>query len=367
MNESNNATDAIDVLGSVSFSWLREHGAGAYDESFFMDPRRRLEGEEHVNQIVAEVFPRDPIYNFEASLVQTEGRRRPVALVGGLQPNLILGAAVGAKFVFYGDRDPDITPAPLRESYDLDRLHGIDWRNVWPVSLFLEQVAAMRETLGDRYTLIPPFFWDASGRATFHGILTTAQKLVGERIFIDLVTRPGYVHELFDWIAEAYAELSEMFARAAGLRITGVHIGECSACMVGPQQYEEFILPPLRRLGQRLGPLRLHSCGLSDHLLGQFGTLENLQCLNVGSGTSVRAIRRRFGGLRIDLIPPSGLLTSGAPRDVERWVRQVVDENEAGRLQFQFHLDQGQAAENCLQIIETLRGLGHPCPREPVY
>lgn len=359
---------AISVLGSVSFAWLKQHGAAGYDKDFFLDPLRRLELERRAHQIVAERFPEDPVYNFEAHLVQVAGRRRPVALVGGLQPNLILGAAVGAELVFYGDKDPDITPTPLKGLESLDSLRAIDWKSRWPVSLFLEQITQTRAEFGADCLAIPPFFWDASGRATFHGIVTTALKLVGEDVFVDMVVRPDFVRELFEWIVDAYGELSELFAQAAGLAVHGAHIGDCSACMIGPEQYGEFILPPLRRLARRMGGLRLHSCGLSDHLLELFAQIEELNCLNVGSGTSVRAIRRLFGPkLRVDLIPPVELLTYGQPADVDRWVRQTLEENEGGPLEFQFHLDLGQREEVSLQIVRTLRELGHPCPREVVY
>jgi hypothetical protein len=96
----------ITALGSVSFGWLHEQGGFVFDEPFFLQPRVRCEREQQVHRFVRDRFPQDPIYNVEAHLVQVEGRRTPVILVGGLQPNLILGAAVGARFVFYGDRIP---------------------------------------------------------------------------------------------------------------------------------------------------------------------------------------------------------------------------------------------------------------------
>ncbi len=382
--------DNVSLLGSVSFAWLHEHGGSRYDEPFFLDPRRRLEQEAAANAVVAERFPEDPIYNFEACLVQVEGRRRPVVLVGGLQPNLILGAAVGARFVFYGDKDPDITPAPLADIRDVAALRGIDWEHTWPIDLFLRQVRQAREELGGEYAVIPPFFWDATGRATTHGIVTTAQKLLGERIFLDLADNPSFARELFDWIADAYARLIRLFADAAGLAITGLHTGDCSACMLGPDPYAELVLPSLNRLidalpmctsdGQATDRgttgsaadtaqrgVRLHSCGLSDHLLEVFAGVHGLTCLNVGSNTGIGAIRRRFGGIRIDVIPDARLLTAAAPDDVEAWVRRTLEENGNGRIEFQFHLDAGQPEENCRRIARTLRDLGVECPRERVF
>lgn len=357
----------ITVLNSVSFGWLHTHGGFQFDESFFVDPERRLAQEAQMSGMVAERFPGEPIYNMEAHLVQIEGRRRPVALVGGIQPNLILGAAVGARFVFASDRDPDITPTPLAEVRDLDALSNIDWAMRWPVSMFLDQIGMMRERVGCEVAVVPPFFWDTTGRATTHGILTTALKLFGEQIFIDMLDNPAFVREVMAWVVDANTALIKLFARAASLPITGLHTGDCSACMMSPDRYAEFVLPELNRFGHQMGPIRLHSCGRSDHLLEVFAGVENLAILNVGSDTSVARIRERFGTIRVDIMPETKLLTAGNPAGVDGWVRRVLEENGEGALEIQCHLDAGQPEENCLQITKTLRGLGICCPREAAY
>ncbi len=366
----------ITLLGSVSFGWLHEHGGLLFDEAFFMDPRRRLVTEQAANAVVARRFPGDPIYNFEACLVQVEGRRRPVALVGGIQPNLILGAAVGARFAFYGDKDPDITQAPLAGIDEIEPLRRIDWVSTWPIDLFLGQVERMRRECGDACAIIPPFFWDTTGRATTHGILTTALKLAGERVFTDLADRPAFVRELFAWIADSYATLIRLFADAAGLPIAALHTGDCSACMLGPDAYAEFVVPATNRMIDALAgapgcakppAVRLHSCGSSDHLLDVFAGIHHVACLNVGSNTSVGRVRERFGAVRIDVIPETQLLTAGTAADVDAWVRRAVEENADGRLEFQFHLDAGQPEANGLQMVRTLRALGIPCERERVF
>jgi uroporphyrinogen-III decarboxylase len=363
MSESGSVT----VLGSVSFGWLAAHGEFVFDQAFFMDPRVRLDRERRMHAFVAQRFPLEPIYNIEAHLVQIEGRRRPVALVGALQPNLILGAALGAEFVFYGDKDPDITPTPLAEVRDLDPLWNIDWSGTHPVSLFLEQIGQMREAMGGRVPIIPPFFWDTTGRATTHGIVTTAQKLMGERIFLEMADSPRFAHEFLSWIVDAYVKLIHLFARAAGMSITGLHTGDCSVCMIGPEQFVEFVLPRLNEFSERVGPLRLHSCGLSDHLLEVFAQVRNLASLNVGSNTSVAKIRERFGRIRIDLIPDLELLMFGKPADVDAWVRRGIEENAGGELEFQYHLDYGQPEANCLQINRTLAAMGMGSERVTIY
>jgi hypothetical protein len=359
--------DQISVLGSVSFGWLHAHGGFLFDEGFFFDPRRRLEQERRMQEFVAERFPDVPIYSFEAHLVQVEGRRRPVALVGGLQPNLILGSAVGARFVISPDKDPDTTFAPLADLTDVGPLWEIDWPNTWPVSLFLDQVREMRRSLGPDVAVIPPFFWDTTGRATIQGVVTTAQRLMSERVFLEMVDNPIFLREFCAWIVDAYVKLIHLFADAAGMQVTGLHTGECSGCMMGPHHYAEFALPCLNDLAERVGPLRLHSCGNSNHLLDVFREIHAVAILNVGSDTSVAAIRERFGPIRIDIMPETHLLTTGTPKDIDAWVRRCVAENGDGRLQFEYHLDLNQPVENCLQIHRSLESLGVRTPRVKVY
>jgi len=358
---------SISALGSVSFAWLHAHAGFSFEESYFLDPAVRFRQDAAINSFLDERFPNDPVYNFEAGLVQAEGRTRPVMLVGGLQPNLILGAALGAQFVFYGDKDPDITPAPLADADAADRLRQTDWAQVWPVELFLRQLAELRESGPPGYALIPPFFWDVTGRATIHGVLTTAQKLVGEQVFVDIMERPDSAFDLLEAIADAYERLIRLCSEAAGLPVTGLHVGECSGCMIGPEAFEAFVLPVLNRMADRIGPVRLHTCGPSDHLIESFTKVRRLAALNVGSGTSVRSIRRHLPDLRIDVIPDTTWITSQTMREVGAWVRATIDENAGGPLQFQYHIDLGQPVANFLQIHRTLRELGFECGRRRLF
>jgi hypothetical protein len=357
----------VSALGSVSFGWLHQQGGFVFDEPFFLDPRVRRERERQIHAFVAARFPQVPLYNIEAHLVQVAGRQRPVALIGGLQPNLILGAAVGARFVFYGDKDPDITPTPLADLRNLDRLRSIDWTRTWPVNLFLEQIQAAREHWGGECTIVPPFFWDTTGRATIHGLVTTAQKLIGERIFLEIADETPFIDELFQWIADSYASLIGLFAEAAGMKVTGLHVGDCSLCMVGAQPFVQLVLPHLNTLVKRTGAVRLHSCGYSDHLLDAFRGVEHLSSLNVGSGTSLSRIRERFGTLPVDLLPPVELVTTGTPEEMDAWVRRCVAENGSGELELQYHLDSGQPPDTSLQIHHTLAALGFPAIRVAIY
>jgi uroporphyrinogen-III decarboxylase len=205
--------------------------------------------------------------------------------------------------------------------------------------------------------VIPPFFWDTSGRATIHGFITTALKLCGESIFLRAYDEPDYVTAVHAWITSVYIALIQHYSQLGALPVTSVHIGECSGTMLRPEHFAEFVVPCASRVGRELGAVRFHSCGRSDHLLAAIARIENLRILDCGSGTSVAAIRARFGReFPIHLAPPAELLLKDAPRaGVEAWLERTLAENAGGPLQIAFHLEPGYSLENCLAIHEGLR------------
>ncbi len=221
------------------------------------------------------------------------------------------------------------------------------------VTLFDEQIA--REKKG-QLRPIPPFFWDSSGRATIHGVLTTAQKLCGERVFMDLLTEPARCRRLLDWIADAYILLCRHFAQTADLPIADVHVGECSCCLISPALVEEFITPVTSRIGAALGPVRFHSCGNSTHLLQAFTKIDRLHSLDVGSETSIRQAREIYGPqMPITIAPSPQDMAAGGTQPILDWAKRVLEENGDGALGFVFHLEPSYNVETIHALVDFVQ------------
>ena len=347
----------ISIQTSVSKGWLHNEGGYRFDERYYFDPLYRWEQDRAIDRFLAERFPRYPFQNMESNLVQGEYFSPDQVLVGGIQPNLIVGACLGAEFIFPPDKDSDIVGRPLAGVRVATELPAPAALLDHPLVRRLDaQIAAVREARPD-LRIIPPFFWDTSGRATIHGFVTTALKLYGEDVFVRVYDDPEFVAALHVWITDVYVLLIQHFARLGDLPVTSVHIGECSGTMLRPAHYERFVIPYASRIGRELGPVRMHSCGRSDHLLAAIAKIENLAVLDTGSNTSVAAIRTRFGAdFRIDLAPPVELLLEGAERSgVVAWLDRTLTENGGGPLHIGFHLEPGYSIENCLSIHDELR------------
>ena len=103
----------ISIQTSVSKGWLHTEGGFCFDERYYFDPLYRWEQDRAIERYLAGRFPQHPFHNMESNLVQGEHFSPDQVLVGGIQPNLIVGACLGAEFVFPPDKDSDIAGRPL--------------------------------------------------------------------------------------------------------------------------------------------------------------------------------------------------------------------------------------------------------------
>jgi len=330
----------VSLAVSVSKGFVAGRLGAVFDRAYYFDPTRRHDVDLQCQELV-----RRELADLDACFTESNlGRARFITpdqvLVGGIQPNLILAMLLGAEFVPGMDKDADVTPACCREA-DPHRLPRADALLRHPlVQTFDEQIRALRQA--SPYRPIPPFFWDGSGRAAVHGALTTAQKLVGEGVFADLLEDPGRCRAIMRWVTEANVTLVKHFAATGEMEITGVHVGECSACMVSPKVFEEFLLPEVVQIGEALGPVRLHSCGRSDHFLGLCAGAACVTSVDVGGQNSVARIRMALGtGFPISIAPLAETLRATEADGLLEWTRRVLEENQGGPLQVVCHVEPG--------------------------
>jgi len=326
----------------------------AFDRDYYFDPARRHTIDRLCNQYAAETFPGMTLFYSESNLGRMHYWAPDQVQIGGIQPNMILGMLLGAEFRPCEDRDADIVPGNPAD-VEPSRLPAVESLMAHDlVRLFDRQIVHTRSESGGRLRPVPPFFWDVSGRVAIHGVLTTAQKLCGHTLFIDMMTEPQRCKQIMKWIADAYMVLCRHFAQTADWSITEVHVGECSSCMVSPAMIQEFVVPATSAIARALGPVRFHSCGNSTRLLEAFAGIEHLRSLDVGGETSLRRIREVFGNkMPVSLAPLPCHMAAESAAPILEWARHVLDENAGGPLGFVYHLEPDYNVET----IRALTGL----------
>jgi len=350
----------ISIEASVSKGWLHQMAGFLFDDKYYFDPVYRLEQDSLIHEFVKEKFPRYPIYNMEANLMQAEHMRKNHVLVGAIQPNMILAAILGAKFSIFEDKDSDVSGRPLESISKKEDLPEISDILNHPLVCDLDaQINQIIETYPD-FKVIPPFFWDESGRATIHGIITTSLKLTGDHIMITMLTDPELTHVIHRWIADAYIVLIKHFSALANLPVTSVHVGECSGPMISAELFDEFIVPYVNQLSKEIASIRLHTCGFSDHIMESISHIENLKIIDIGSDTSLRLIRSLKGReFTIHVAPPMEYLMKGVPQSrILEWLNKTLEDNDNGPMQIAYHLEPDYEINNCLAIHDEIEKKG---------
>ena len=143
----------------------------------------------------------------------------------------------------------------------------------------------------------------------------------------DFFDDPPFVRDLFEFTID----LGLRFGRAqveAGVDLIGV--GDAAASLVGPQIYEEFVLPYEKRLvdGLHAGrQVRLHICGNTNRILAGMGSL-GCEIVDIDSKVSLAKARAVMGPNQVfsGNIDPVKTLRNGTPESVAAAIAQCYAE-----------------------------------------
>ncbi len=159
-----------------------------------------------------------------------------------------------------------------------------------------------------------------------------------DQLLVDLLTAPELAEYLMDRFTDFYvAYFDRMFSAAPGridiLRIAD-DLGMQDRLLIGPEQFERFFAPRLRRLVDLAHShgvkVMFHSCGAIVPLIEPLIALgvDILDPLQVtASGMDPRFLKETFGS-RLCLhgaIDTQHLLPAGSPAQVGRTVREMLD------------------------------------------
>jgi hypothetical protein len=330
----------------------------SFDRDYYFDPDRRYAIDCKCNEYAATQFPGMRLFYSESNLGQIDYWDKSQIQIGAIQPNMILGMLLGADFVPRDNYDADITPGCLlgKDIDDLPAPESLLDHEL--VKLFDEQIRRVQDDSQKQLRPIPPFFWDTSGRAAIHGTMTTAQKFLGETFFMDMITKPQQCLEIMGWIADAFIVLCRHFSQIANLPITSVHVGECSSCMVSPELIEKFVVPVTSKIGEQLGPIRLHSCGLSTNHLEAFSKITNLRCLDLGGETSINRARQIFGkDVLISVAPLPHDMSNEKTEPILSWAKRIFEENDGDNLEYIFHVEENYNIDTIRALTDYVKNL----------
>ena len=216
---------------------------------------------------------------------------------------------------------------PLSTCETVQEVNAYEWPN--PDYTHFDTVVEMLRNAGDAYR--------ASGMWTpfYHNVMD----LMGmENYMMMMHSNPAVVHAITDRVCEFYYESNERLFKQAGNLIDGFFFGNDFGTqldlIVGPRQFDQFILPWFRRFteqGHKHGyQVILHSCGSIYKVIPRLIDA-GVDCLHPlqakASNMDAATLAREFKGKIAFMggIDTQDLLAHGTPQQVRDDVRRVRD------------------------------------------
>jgi len=241
--------------------------------------------------------------------------------VSGISDPAREAADCGATVKFFDDQPPaiDEIQALLAEKTTLAGLKTPDPLGGGRMHDRVKAMALFRETVGGQRWIEGWIEGPCAEAADLRGI---------NRLMTDFFDDPPFVRDLFEFVLG----LGLRFGRAqveAGADMIGV--GDAAASLVGPQIYEEFVLPYEKRLIDGLHgmgtKIRLHICGNTNRILAGMGSL-GCEIVDIDYKVSLAAARETMGPNQVfsGNIDPVKTLRNGTPETVAAAIAQCYAE-----------------------------------------
>lgn len=266
-------------------SWWHKNAGISFDESFFYDPRRRVEDERKMEQVLYDRFG-------DLGLGEDHDKDLPQIGAVHLASGYLLSEMLGCKVEYYEDAPPQVICAH-RDNLDLKVEDAFR-------SPAFQRLMNLVEQLKAKHGYVV-------GDINWGGVLNLAIDVRGEEIFTDMLLRPEEAQVFFNKIAQVidrfvwYVQTntgssSISVNRSARLFDYPVAIhSECSHTMISEDDYRRFFLPIDKEWSMRHIPYGIHYCGKDPHRMAEaFAEIERLTFLDVGWGGDVALLRKHL-------------------------------------------------------------------------
>ena len=266
-------------------SWWHRHAGIDFDEDFFYDPRRRVEDERRMEQVLYDRF-------WDLGLGEDRSRDQPSIGPVHNAAGYLLSEMLGCRVEYAVDAPPQVVPA-RRQDLELD----VDAAFASPAFLRLKRLVGELKASCGR----------VAGDVNWGGILNLALDVRGQDIFLDMADRPEAVRTCFGRIAEVIDRFTSFIEGETGTTSISVNRlvrrlpgsvflhSECALTMISEGHYRSFLLPFDRAWSLRRRPFGIHYCGADPHRFAAvFAELPHLDLLDVGWGGDLALLREKL-------------------------------------------------------------------------
>ncbi len=331
-------------------SWWHTHAGITFDEDFFYHPKKRVESERKMEQVLYDRFGKYGL---------GENRNDDLPVIGAVHnaAGYLVSEMLGCEIRYNEGAAPDVLPAGI-DSFEFDTEIAFK-------SEAFKRFSALCDDLKKSYGYL-------TGDVNWSGVLNLALDLRGQELFLDMMDKPESVEVGFGKLAEMISRFVsgvQSETRTSSISVNRVvrffdqpirlH-SECSNTMISAEDYERFILPIDCAWSQESRPFGIHHCGNDPHrFAASYAKIPHLDFLDLGWGGYVKAIREQlpktFLNIRLDPVQ----LVNWTPAEIREIITRLVKESGDPALTGVccINLDENVKDEQIVAIYEAVEDL----------
>jgi hypothetical protein len=293
-------------------SWFHKFCGVDFSQQWHEDADYRLRCHESMSSEVRRRFPGRNIGGL--------GDEQPPDLLTGVYGIAVVPVMFGQSIQYF----PDKWPQPYREPLTDDQADALLPPDVDNNDFFqgiLNQLDRIEQLTGS-----------VRGYLNWQGVLNTAFRLRGQRIFTDLFDAPERAHHIFECISttmvDGIKKLHERQKRA-GVDEKFATISNCVVNMISPEQYREHLLPYDSKIRAEFEKFGIHNCAwVVDPYMDAYATVPKLGYIDMGVTSDLTRAKQLFGETRRNVLYTSMDLANKSEEqirdDFEKIARQLA-------------------------------------------
>jgi hypothetical protein len=215
---------------------------------------------------------------------------KPLDLLTGVYGGSLVAAIYGMPVIYAEDNWPNCEHRYLSDE-EADSLEPPDLGS----SEIFQQLCGQLDWIEQSEGSIEGFI-------NWQGILNSAQRLRGEKLFMDMFDSPQRCRRLFDCVFQTMVEGIKTLhdrQRKSGAKISFVTVSNCLVNMIAPNQYRELLLDYDLRLQEIYGTLAIHNCAWNaTPYLVEYAAIPNVGYIDMGIDSDMARARELFPDTR---------------------------------------------------------------------
>lgn len=228
------------------------------------------------------------------------------------------------------------------------------------------------------------------GPADFQSPYNTAYYLRGDDLLLDFYDCPELVHRLLDVVTDTYIEAAriqnallpenELWAPYRGTTgLFSARLTQCHLQLISADMYRKFVLPYDSRIAEELGPVHIHLCGQSLHLIDALLAIPDMVGFEydfheiptaaVAPKIADRAVQLRQGAVATDYTgnPRKDLLQKAKVATVEELLARELDHPGSRVILDLINLPDVDTGRRLYRSLRTRKGGAMIEGRSPVH